>query len=1337
MTAGRIVFLALAYYITGRLGLVMAVPPGYATVFWPASGIALGMVYHYGFRLLPGVFLGSAILNFTSNLSGHDVADIDKLLMVAASIGSGAMVQALVGTILLYRFTGHGARLERLSQIMQFLLLAGPGSCVISASWGISTLLWAQAIKPDNIMFSWWTWYTGDVLGTIIFAPLCVLLLNADVPSRRKIAVALPLLLLFAIVVIFFAAIRHWDDRHVREAFVKDTMLIHDNLKNRILEYKNELEAVHSFYDSSESVERLEFRNFVKRPLERNTGIRGMSWIPRISYKDRDAFEAKIRAEGFPDFHVQEKDESGQLVPARWRKEYYPVEYGEPFDESRRKTLGYDLKSEKTRRATLESARDLGQPVASERVRFLNEEEKDQYGFLLAIPIYRKGADLDEMEKRQKALKGFLIGAYRFKNLIEPIMQPWEAYGIQARLTSRTDKGEELLYSSFSHAAEEEDGARIPPSAFTKKLQIGFYGQKWEVTYYKTQDYVLSHINWAIWVTLAGGIFFAALCGVFLLFMTGRTAEIAQIVEERTQQLKRQRQFLELAMTATQDGVWDWDEDRKTLWLSPRWKSMLGYDDWEIPNSLPGAESVIHPQDLELWRRRMAEYMKGLTREFLGVYRFFHKGGTLRYILSRAMCERNEQGRVVRIVGSHTDITEIEQAKHDLESARDAANAANQAKSDFLANMSHEIRTPMNGVIGMTHLLMETHLDPRQRHFAQTIGHSAEALLQIINDILDFSKIEAGKLELEEIPFDFQKLCEEVAELMFVRTQEKDIEFLLSWNPGCPAFLMGDAGRLRQVLYNLCGNAVKFTERGHVLLGIECLDVTEKHATVKISVSDTGIGIPKHKQKTVFNKFDQADTSTTRKYGGTGLGLAISRQLVALMGGNIELKSELGKGSDFHFTITMERADEHNMPAGSIVPVEFSGEGLRALIVDDNPVACEIAEKYLHAIGMDVETESDSLNAIARLEAAAAEGKVFDFLILDYAMPGMDGVTLAASIQKRPAIKNICPVLVTSQPGRSDAETIRQAGIRGYLTKPLRPSELSSVLGTLWNADREGRDAGVVTRYTVAEAQGILGLNVQKLFFREVNILVAEDNPTNQEVLAAALSHYGINTVIVGDGREALRQMRDHEYDLVFMDCQMPTMDGFEATRTIRKEKGGQEIIIVAMTANVMKGDREKCIEAGMNDYVGKPFRSGDLETVLMKWLPEHKRTEAPETPAHASGDLSDDVSSFLDAAAITQLRLVAGARFGVILQTFMDNAMRLMTDIEDAQQRGDGDALARAAHSLKSSGGQIGAFQLQRLAGALEEMGGHNRLNETALLCEHARFELSRTIDALVKLLQ
>ena len=610
-----------------------------------------------------------------------------------------------------------------------------------------------------------------------------------------------------------------------------------------------------------------------------------------------------------------------------------------------------------------------------------------------------------------------------------------------------------------------------------------------------------------------------------------------------------------------------------------------------------------------------------------------------------------------------------------MRDARDLAERVARARSAFLANMSHEIRTPMNAVLGFVELILDTELSTEQRRALELVRSSSEALLMILNDILDYSKIEAEHLELESIPFDVSKVVHATASLLAVRAREKHLELLAEVSADVPRAVRGDPTRLRQVLMNLIGNAIKFTEQGEIVISVNAATATDGTAKVTFAVRDTGIGIAAEHVASVFKEFTQADSTMTRRYGGTGLGLAISQRLVRLMGGKLTVKSEVGRGSEFSFSLAL--------PVETSPPTRAAGlaalGGRRMLIVDDNQTNRRILREMLAAEGINVDeasTAADGLEALRRVR--------YDLAILDVQMPDMDGFQLATAVRADKKIKRTNLLMLTSAGQRGDGERCRELGIRGYLTKPISRSDLLEALGTvLAGSPEEAGTPEVVTRHTIAESRATL------------RVLLAEDNPVNQQVAVAMLVKRGHAVHVSSNGREALEAVQERDYDVVLMDIQMPEMDGFEATHAIRALPKGKDLPIIALTAHALSGERERCLSHGMTDYLAKPFKAHEL-FALVEGTAEPKAAAAPPPePLVPPVDLEGFRTTLREAGAEQALYS--------IVDTYVRQAPDRLAALAAAAATGAGPDMAKAAHVFRGSSATIGARGLAELLERVE----------------------------------
>ncbi|HEV8282885.1 MAG TPA: response regulator [Chitinophagaceae bacterium] len=677
--------------------------------------------------------------------------------------------------------------------------------------------------------------------------------------------------------------------------------------------------------------------------------------------------------------------------------------------------------------------------------------------------------------------------------------------------------------------------------------------------------------------------------------LIGSWLDITEQHKYRETILKSEERF-QLAAKATKDVIYDWNMQTNEAWVNDQHYVAFGYE--KESNNIVGIEwweTKLHPEDHDQVIASMAEAVNQKKESWISEYRFRRADGSYAYVLDRSLISYSKDGQPVHCVGTMTDLSELKQAEEALRRAMKKAEESAKAKSEFLANMSHEIRTPLNGIVGMTDMALETtNLSAEQKRYLEIVKSSSETLMLLINDILDFSKIDAGKLELSPVSFSLRDGIPKGLQVLGLKASEKKLEFIFQIDQDVPDLFIGDLLRLQQVIMNLVSNAIKFTEKGEVFLKIKLQSQSAQESVLQFIVSDTGIGIPADKLSEIFNDFTQVDNSTSRRYGGTGLGLAITKKLVEMMGGNIWVESTEGIGSIFHFTVKLkmqaENLAQHFMPQHGI-------EGCRVLIVEDNKHMQDCLDEIIHRFGMESTIVGNAEDAWLRLKDAAQHNNPYPIILLDIFLPGsMDGFDLAEKIKDDSELKNTQIIVLSMSQNPSDREIFAQLGISEFFSKPFSQSDL---LDSIQNIIAGKRSDAVNLKAVDSLSNSSAIVNADK----KLRILLAEDNKVNQEVALSMLSKQGYEVRIANNGKEAVEAVLNKDFDVILMDVQMPVMNGYEATQKICQiEKSTKrKIPIIGLTANAMNGDREKCIEAGMDDYIPKPIKMKDLIATISR----------------------------------------------------------------------------------------------------------------------------------------
>jgi PAS domain S-box-containing protein len=1107
--------------------------------------------------------------------------------------------------------------------------------------------------------------------------------------------------------VIAYVALLKRDDQGIRDRFDLEA---EQRVRSIEWQFRDDVVAIWSvsgFVTDSQLGNRGRFQDATKRGLTSN-GVRAFAWAPRVRPEERASHEQQAEEMGLPDdYQIFQKSAEDHRVPAPVKNEdYFPVFFIAPKRENL-DLLGFDLSSHPVFRQVMSEALEAPGLACTPGLVRLGHAPGEP-SLVLFRAIYRGLSSDDTETERQQKLMGFVI------SLLDPgaILESGLSYfpqGINAELLNDMASLEQRLvcaYDSITGQVQYEplevtETIGVAEELRTKSLDVP--GQTWAVLCSPAAGYVADNRGALPLASLLFGVVLTALVTIYASSLIGRTAAVERLVVTRTRELSDanneldfERFLLSTMMENSPDHIYFKDKESRFMRMSNALARLF---------NLRSPAKAIGKTDRDFFGPEHAEQAFADEQEVMSTgepivnkeEKETWPDGRITWASTSKLPLRDPAGEIIGTFGISRDITERKHFEDSLQAAKEAAEAANRAKSAFLANMSHEIRTPMNSIIGNTDLVLETHLTSEQRGFLSDVQQSAEDLLAIINDMLDFSKIEAGKVALHETVFDLWEMLGDTMKSLSLPADKKGLELAYHIDPDVPRMVSADRTRLRQVLNNLVGNGIKFTQRGEVVLRVERKSQSDDGAILQFAVADTGIGIPEDKLGMIFEVFEQADTTTTRRFGGTGLGLPIASRLTELMGGHIRVESEVGRGSTFHFTARFGLADEEAIvgQAADWTAIENS----RALVVDDNETNRRILEEMLGNWTMRPTSVPGAPEAIEALRTAQEAGDPYRLVLTDAHMPEVDGFALAEQVKQEAHAGCTVVMMLTSDDCSGDVARCEQLGIEGYLLKPVKQSELlDAILLALGG-----------TRATVEgpeEPGADRGRQIPSL-----EILLAEDSLMNQKLAVTLLEKNGHTVTVANNGREAVTAARAGDFDLVLMDVQMPEMDGFEATAGIRdrEKETGKHVPIIAMTAHAMKGDRERCLAAGMDSYVAKPIRAAELFDTIEEVLGISVESATTEQQAPAAEETLE-----LPAGGLIQwsaaLKAVKGNRklLKTVVDIALDECPKLVEAIRQAIADGDPMALKLSAHTLKGSVRYFGPSKAYDLAFELEKMGKH-----------------------------
>lgn len=1034
-------------------------------------------------------------------------------------------------------------------------------------------------------------------------------------------------------------------------------------VQTRIDTYREILQAGAALFSAMGDVSRKDWQTFVDELdiVHEFPGIQGLGYTEFIEPEKLEEHIQRIRAEGFPNYTVR---------PEGQRAQYSSIIYLEPFNERNQRAFGYDMFSESTRREAMVRAAETGKPAITRKVRLLQENSVDeQAGFLMYMPVYDKSMPVSSRVSTTEHIKGYVYAPFRMKDLMRGVFG--DQYAQMSLEIYDGVKSPENLMLAVHHNDQHDEGLSLEVP-----FSMGDSAEPWILVFRELQQGQDNQINSSPMIILSLGLSLSfALFGILSLIL--RIKQRAEsLAFEITHKLSISEERLRFVLASSGDGVWDWSLPTGEVYFSPRWKSMLGYEEDEIENSFEAWQIRVHPEDLSRISTNLEAFLKGEQKNFAHEIRLRCKDGSYKWILARGIIvTRDEHGKPVRVVGSHSDISRRKQAEQELLIAKEQAEQANIAKSDFLANMSHEIRTPMNAVIGLSEILDDTHLDSDQKDLVGKIHGASKVLLGIINDILDYSKIEANKLIIERTPFELDHVLQQLKAMFVDSIVSKKLDLYFQVTPNTPTMLVGDELRLTQVLINLLSNAIKFTHQGGITVCLSSTQLDDTSVCLHISVTDTGIGMNEMALQKLFTPFTQADNSITRKYGGTGLGLVISKRLVRAMGGELTASSKVGQGSRFEFDLVSPVASPHDSSQMN------SNVRWNLLVVEDQPMIRCIISDMLKPLPWRVNFTNDMQEAI--IQGNNNANHTCDLIIIDWETVQRNDDAFFERLYQFNKQQAQRPKIVLMSYVTNLRLDLQKMGIDYFLQKPLIRQSLMVALDELSSTKEQ-----IQAELHAPSLPDLTG----------VRLLLAEDNLLNQEVAKLKLEKVGAQVSIANNGQEAVDvfSLNPDAFDIILMDLQMPVMGGFAATELIRKQNS--RIPIIALTAAAMVEDKEKALSFGMNDHLSKPIDTLALYHTIAHWC--KRATPATKVPVVHESVVDEQV---LDIDYGLDLTSGSHEMLADLLSQLKDQLHAEFADIVSELKEGSKKGFA-ALHALKGVSGGLGAKALAAISREIYE---------------------------------